>query len=127
MSKTRTVVLVGMILAAAASRLIPHPLNFAPITAMALFGDAYFAKKRWAFLVSLVAMLVSDLILGFHSLMPIVYGCFAIIVCIGMWLHKRRKALPITGAVLASSILFFVVTNFGVWALSSLYPKTMEG
>ncbi len=84
MSRTRTVILVSMILAAATSRLIPHPPNFAPITAMALFGGAYFAKKHWAFIVSLGAMFVSDLILGFHSLMPVVYGCFAIIVCIGL-------------------------------------------
>jgi len=111
MFKTRFVVLVGIILAAAASRLIPHPPNFAPITAMALFGGAYFSDKRFAFLVPLTAMFLSDLVIGLHSLMTVIYGSFALIVCIGLWLRKRRTVLPIAGAVLASSILFFVITS----------------
>jgi hypothetical protein len=127
MFKARFFVLVGMIMAVAAARLIPHPPNFAPITAMALFGGAHFTKKYWAFLVPLGAMFLGDLVLGFHSLMPIVYGCFALIVCIGLSLRRRRKILPVTIATLASALLFFTVTNFGVWAFSSLYPKTIEG
>jgi hypothetical protein len=136
MYKIRFVVLTGMILAAAASRLIPHPPNFSPIGALALFGGACFPSKRTAFLVPLAAMLVSDLAigllrgdlsLGFHGLIPVVYGSFALIVCLGFWLRRRRNAMPIAGAALASSIIFFVLTNFGVWAFGSWYPKTWEG
>ena len=136
MYRIRFLVLVGMILAAGASRLIPHPPNFAPIGAMALFGGACFATKRVAFLVPLGAMLVSDLAIGFlsgdlslglHRLIPVVYGSFALIVWLGFWLRRRRKVVPIAGAALASSIVFFVLTNFGVWALGSWYPKTWEG
>lgn len=137
MYQIRSLVLVGMILAAAASRLIPHPPNFAPITAMALFGGTCFASKRLAFLVPLGAMLVSDLAmgllsgdlsLGMHSLIPIVYGSFALIVCLGFWLRRRGRVGPIiAAAALASSVLFFVLTNFCVWALGSLYPKTWDG
>src|SRR5437899_383883 len=121
MERTRFLVLGGMILAAAASRLIPHPPNFSPITAMALLGGACFVEKRWAFVVPLAAMLVSDVLLGFHRLMPGVYGSFALIVCLGFWLRSRRAALPIACAALAGSLLFFIVTNFGVWALGSMY------
>lgn len=136
MIKPRFVVVTGMILAAAASRVLPHPPNLAPIEAMALFGGACFTTKRMAFLVPLVAMLVSDLAigwlsgdlaLGLHRLIPVVYGSFALIVCLGFWLRRRRKAAPIAAAALASSILFFVLTNFGVWALGSWYPKTWDG
>jgi len=127
MMKSRFFVLLGMILLAAASRLVPHPPNFAPIAAMALFGGAYFSDKRLAFFVPLMAMFLSDVVLGLHPLMPVVYGSFAMIVGIGLWLRTRRTALPIAGAALTSSILFFVLTNFGVWAFSSLYPKTMAG
>jgi hypothetical protein len=127
MYRLRFAVLMGMIFAAAASRLIPHPPNFAPIGAMALFGGACFADRRTAFLVPLAAMFLSDLAFGLHLLIPVVYGSFALIVCLGFWLRPRRKVVPIAGAALASSVLFFVLTNFGVWALGSFYPKTWSG
>lgn len=136
MYQLRFLVLVGMILATAASRLIPHPPNFAPIGAMALFAGACFANRRAAFVVPLAAMCLSDLAigllsgnlsLGLHRLIPVVYGSFALIVCLGFWLRRRRKIAPIAGATSASSILFFVLTNLVVWALGSWYPKTWEG
>ncbi len=136
MMQTRFFVLDGMILAAAASRLIPHPPNFAPIGAMALFGGACFADRRVAFAVPLAAMSLSDLVigllsgdlfLGLHRLIPVVYGSFTLSVCLGFWLRTRRTVMPIAGATLAGSVLFFVVTNFSVWALGSSYPKTWEG
>lgn len=125
--RTRTLVLVMLTVSAAASRLAPHPPNFAPIGAMALLGGACFSDKRQAFAVPLGAMLLSDLVLGFHRLMPVVYGSFALIVVIGMWLRNRRRLAPIAAASLAGSVLFFLVTNFGVWALGTFYPKTAEG
>lgn len=136
MYRIRSAMLVSMTLAAAASRLIPHPPNFAPIGALALFGGACFATKRTAFLVPLVAMFVSDLAigllsgdmaLGLHPLIPVVYGSFALIVCLGLWLRRRRRAFPIAGATLAGSFLFFALTNFCVWALGSTYPRTWPG
>jgi len=127
MSTPRFLALAGMILAAAASRLIPHPPNVASITAVALFAGAYFTDRRLAFLVPLSALFLSDLVLGPYSHMEVVYGSFALVVCVGLWLQRRRKAPAIAGAALASSTLFFLVTNFGVWAFGSLYPNTMAG
>jgi hypothetical protein len=127
MEKARLLVIGGMIGAAAASRLIPHLPNFSPVTAMALLGGACFVEKRWAFAVPLAALLLSDVLLGFHSLMPVVYGSFALVVCLGFWLRTRRTAVPIACATVASSLLFFTLTNFGVWALQTMYPKTAEG
>lgn len=135
MLNTRFFTLVGIVLAAAAMRLIPHPLNFTPMAAMALFGGAHFANKKAAFAVPLAAMYLSDLFLGFfvydsgwfHGSMPFVYASFAMTVCLGLWVRRRRSPLRIGGAALLGSVLFFVVTNFGVWLSGSLYPMTVDG
>jgi len=129
MLNPRVTMLATMIVAAAASRLLPHPPNFTPIGAMALLGGACFADRRAAFLVPLAAMALSDVVIGWHRGWFVVYGCFALTVCIGLWLRRRRKPAAIAGATLASSLLFFMVTNFAVWALGHgrLYPMSAEG
>jgi hypothetical protein len=127
MLKPRLLVLISMILLAAATRLIPHPPNMTSLTAVALFGGAYFSDKRLAFAVPLIALFLSDLVLGFYHHMEVVYLSFALIVTIGLWLQSHRTALPIAGAALVSSVLFFALTNFGVWAFDALYPKTLGG
>jgi uncharacterized protein DUF6580 len=127
MLKPRLLVVLSMILAAAASRLIPHPPNMTAVTAMALFAGATLPDKRLAFLVPLGALFVSDLALGFTSDVPVVYLTFAAIVGIGIWLSQRRRLVPIAGAALASSTLFFITTNLGVWAFGHWYTKTVAG
>ncbi len=116
-----------MLFAAAASRLCPHPPNFTPIAAMALFGGAYFADKRLALGIPLLALLLSDAVLGFHSGMVSVYGSFALIVALGFGLRSNRAVLPLAGTALAGSLSFFVITNFAVWAAGVLYPRTLAG
>lgn len=127
MLKTRSTLIIVMVLAAAASRLIPHPPNMTSVTAMALFGGAMFADWWLAFAIPLVALFLSDLLIGFHDQMFVVYGTFALIVCIGLWLQRHRSAATIAGAAIASSLLFFLTTNFGVWALDRMYPHTLAG
>jgi hypothetical protein len=132
MVKNRYLILAGMVLAAAASRLVPHPPNFAPITAMALFGGACFADKRLAFVVPLAAMFLSDLVLGFGLLTPFVYGSFVATVCLGFWLRNRRTPLTVAGTAVLGSLLFFLVTNFGQWVVQfwspePMYPTTLAG
>jgi ABC-type proline/glycine betaine transport system permease subunit len=128
MLKPRHEVLIAMILTAALSRLVPHPPNFAPIGALALFGGAQFADKRAAFLVPLAAMLLSDLVIGLYSHMEWVYGSFALITCMGLWLRAHRTAWSIAGTSLTASTLFFLVTNLGVWANSTTtYAKGIAG
>ncbi len=94
---------------------------------MALFGGVHFANRRLAFAVPLVAMFLSDLILGLHSMMPIIYGCFAMIVVLGIRVRRKPTVFRVAGSALAGSVGFFLVTNFAVWALSSMYPKTAAG
>jgi hypothetical protein len=127
MFRPRLAALISIVLAAALSRLIPHPPNMTSVAAVALFGGAYFSDRRLAFLVPLSALFLSDVILGFYGHMEVVYASFALIVCIGLWLAKNRSALRIAAAALTSSVLFFLFTNFGVWAFDSLYPRTLDG
>jgi hypothetical protein len=116
---------IVLILFAAFSRLMPHPANFTPVAAIALFSGTYFNKK-YMFILPVAAMFISDLILGFHSTMIWVYGSFVLISFIGLWLRSRKKVGYVIGTALFSSILFFVLTNLGVW-LTGYYGLTFNG
>lgn len=113
-------VLFSFVLIAALTRLVPHPPNFAPITAMSLFAGAYFTRKQLAFIVPLLAMLISDLFLGFYTISIFVYLSFALITWMG---QQKNRVTP--KLVLLGSVLFFLISNLGVWLL--YYPKTIDG
>lgn len=127
MINSRLCVVAGMILLAALSRLLPHPPNVAPIMAIALFGGTTLSDKRFAYLIPIAGMFLSDLFLGLHRLIPIIYVCFLITVVIGQRLRECRSTARIASAAFASSVLFFLGSNFGVWAMTNLYPKTAAG
>lgn len=112
----------------ALSRLLPHPANFAPITAIAMFGGLYL-PRRMAFVVPLAAMLIGDVFIGFYSLpiMASVYGSFLLAGAIGLWVKKRKSFATVLGGTLLSSILFFLITNAAVWAFGAMYPPTLSG
>lgn len=119
----------AMIFATAASRVVPHPWNFTPLIAMALFGGAKLEKASWAVVATIASLVLSDLALGFFPYpgMGWVYGTSGAIVLIGTVL-KRWPEVPATVlAMLGSGILFYGVTNFGVWAAGNLYPRTAAG
>ena len=128
----------GMIVLAALSRLLPHPPNFSPVEAIALFGGAYFAQRHAAIWVPLVAMFVSDLALGLvnggiyaeyflSAGFALVYLCIALSALLGFGLRGRVGALRVGAYSLLGSVLFFLVTNFGAWLGSSLYPQSFAG
>ena len=127
MNKTRFFILTGMILTAVLSKFLPHPTNFAPIGAIALFGGAQFTNRWIGFVVPFTALLIGDFITGLHTLIPFVYGCFALNVCLGWWVRRHSKASSILAATLLGSIIFFLVTNFGVWLLLGTFEPTAAG
>jgi hypothetical protein len=124
---SRLLSILAAILAAAALRLVPHPPNFTPIGAMALFSGAQFGRRGAAFVAPLAALLLSDAVLGFYHGMATVYFTTGVIVMIGWWLASRRPAWRIVAASVAGSILFYVVTNLGMWLFSGIYPRTLIG
>lgn len=123
----RFIVIISLIMGAVFLRLIPHPPNFVPIAAIALFGGCYIADKRLALLLPLLALLISDLFLGFHGTMLYVYSAMVFTVVMGHLLAKRLQLSTMILASLSASIIFFLVTNFGVWLHYDFYPKTVEG
>ena len=116
-----------IILVLALSRLMPHPPNFTPILGMAVFSGAVINKKIIAYIIPLVAMLLSDLFLGFHAGMPVIYFSLAICVLIGTFIESRitifNTLLCISGGVIA----FFLITNFAVWYGSGMYEFSISG
>lgn len=79
------------------------------------------------FLVPLAGLFLSDLVLGFYAITPVVYGSFALIVCLGFWVRQRQTVWRIAGASVVGALLFFLLTNLGAWAMDTLYPKTWPG
>lgn len=130
--------LVALILLAALTRLLPHPPNFTPVEAIALFGGAYFAHRAWAIVVPLLAMLMSDVALGWiHGAVYSdyvasfsfwsVYLCIALSTGLGFGLRGKVSGGRVLGYSLVGSVLFFVVTNFATWLGSGMYPQTPAG
>ncbi|MEY4135034.1 MAG: hypothetical protein RL386_1384 [Bacteroidota bacterium] len=135
--------ILALILLAAMVRLLPHPHNFTPIGAMALFGGACFGRRAMAFLVPLAALWLSDLILNNLILKPqfpqyypegfiwftgvSIYLAFAMITALG-WLTLKSIRIPrLIGASFGASLLFFLITNFAVWQGSKVYPQDLAG
>lgn len=140
MNKKRFLVLSGFILIAALSRMVPHPYNFAPIGAMSLFGAAYFSDKKFSFLLPLAAFFVSDILVnnilfasfydGFVLFTPgfyWMYGSMALIVLAGIFILKKVNLKTVIAGSFSASIIFFLVTNFGAWLGSPMYPQTLSG
>lgn len=110
-------------------KFLPHIPNFAPIAAIALFAGVYLNKK-YALVIPIVAMLVADFFIGFYNpyIMISVYGSFLLIGLIGLWLRDHKTLPNIIGGSLMGSIVFFIVTNFAVWAIPhSWYPHNLQG
>ena len=118
--KVRDITILSLIALAVITRLLPHPPNVAPITAIALFGGSRFNDKKMAFLLPMLCMFISDIFLGFSVITPFVYLSFMMISYIGINSKKISN-----GTILGSSTLFFLLTNFGVWMLG--YPFTLAG
>ena len=111
------IILIGI---AILSRLIPHPPNFTPVTAIALFSTIHFKNKILTYLIPIICLFISDLILGLSMVNLFVYLSFIAITFIGFKFQKINNY-----SILLSSTTFFILSNFGVWILG--YPKTIEG
>jgi hypothetical protein len=109
-------------------RILPLPANFAPVAALALFGGLYLGKK-YAIIIPLAAEVMADFFIGFYQwpVMLAVWGSFILVGLIGLFIRKRKSVVTVISGTLASSLLFFLITNFAVWAAGTWYPKTLAG
>ena len=117
----------GLVALLALSRLIPHPPNFTPILGMAVFSGAIISKRIIAYLVPLAAMLLSDLYLGFHASMPIIYFSLALCVLVGTFIEARVSILNSFLSISFGVLTFFLITNFMVWYGSGMYEANISG
>lgn len=115
-----SLILVGIIL-----RFLPHAPNFTPVAAIAIFAGAYMDKRR-AIIVPLALMMISDLFLGLHDVVLFTWGSFALCSLIGMSLKASSRARAVLLGSMASSLIFYLITNLGVW-LVGWYPNTPAG
>jgi hypothetical protein len=129
MNNQKKILVIGLLMAfAIITRLMPHPFNFTAIGALALFCGSVIDNKKFAFVIPMGVMLLSDAILGFHASMIPVYLCFAITVWIGMKMIRKINLLSVPAASMLASVLFFLVTNLPFWYVDiSLYPLTWQG
>ena len=139
MSK-KSLLIIGLIAIAAISRIIPHPVNFTPIIAIAMFGAAYLGQRLWMFLIPILAFWFSDIILnntvyvayfeGFsiaHKGLISTFIALGAIVLVSIPLLKKVSIGRISGTGILGSVLFFIISNFAVWIGSPMYPISTEG
>jgi len=118
---------LSLILLLVFSRLIPHPPNFTPIIAAAVISGYFFRNAFASLMVVFVAMILSDLIIGFYNNFFFTYFSLLSIILIFSKINKEVnfKNLYIYGFF--GSLIFFIITNFGVWLFSGLYEKNLNG
>ena len=117
---------VVIILSLSLTRLIPHPWNFTPILAVGIFSGFYFKQFYLGLFIVIFSMFLADLYLGFHGTMFFTYNALAIAVLLGHFI-KHFKFIEILLGGLASSVCFFIVTNFGAWLVLDMYEKNLAG
>lgn len=115
-----------LMIIAISTRLLPHPANFTGVAAVALLGGSLLPRK-WALTLPLMIMIVSDLIIGLHPLFAFTWGSFALIAFLGNRYLRKVKAGSVVSASLGASVLFFIVTNFGVWLQGQMYAMNWSG
>lgn len=126
-SNKQLIFLVAIIAFSLILRLVPHLPNFSPVMGVALFAGVYFNNKWFAPIIPLVILLITDYFLGFYPEIAFVYIPFLISVLLGFGLRKRLNPLNLLGFSLLSSVLFFIISNFGTFLLGNAYPQTMAG
>ena len=140
MTRPRLLLLSAFVLVAAASRVLPHPPNFSPVAAVALFGAATFPGRWSAVLVAFGSMFLGDILLqltfaagwqpspGFYSGQWVVYACLIAAILMGLAMGPRPGLARVAAATLANAVVFYLVTNcIWLYGEGSLYPRTLAG
>ena len=122
----KVILICAIIFLVSLTRIFPHPPNFTPILALAIFGGAYLPNRITAISLPIISMFISDLIIGFHSQIFSIYATIILLSILGHLMKtKNFKNFAITG--FTGSLIFFIITNFSVWLGGSLYPLTIDG
>ena len=117
---------ISLIFLGVSLRLLPHPMNFTPITAIALFSGVVMAPRISLFL-PLIIMIVSDLWIGHHELYPITWGFFFAATLLGIAIRKGVTGKRLFFSVTGCSVAFFILSNLGVFVFQNMYEKSWAG
>jgi hypothetical protein len=124
-SKT-TILAVALIVIGIGLRIIPHTANFAPVGAIALFAGAILSL-RTALWLPLAIMIGSDLIIGLHPTVAFTWGGFLLVALFGTLLRDNRNIVRVPLGAISAALIFYIVSNFGVWLEGKIYPPTWQG
>lgn len=124
--RTLLLIALALIVFGVVMRLLPHPANLAPVGAIALFGGAVL-PKRYGWWLPLVIMMISDLFLGSYNGILFTWLGFLLVGLFGMTLRDKSNWFRVPVGALTGAVIFFVVSNFGVWAQGGLYAHTWAG
>jgi len=127
LSQAQGLIFVVLVLTGALSRLVPHGWNFTAMGAVTIVSGLLIKNRTLSITAPLLALLISDVVIGFHSTMIYVYGAYALIVGLGLLFSQDRKFKNIILTSVAASLLFFIISNFGVWAQGVMYPLNISG
>ena len=118
---------IGLILILALSRLMPHPDNFTPIIALAIMSSYFFRNINFSYAIMLFSMLLADFFIGFYSHMLFVYLSLFLIVLIFFKISKKINYKNLFIFSFFGSVIFFIISNFGVWLVGNLYERNING
>jgi hypothetical protein len=119
--------MVLLIATGVCSRFMPHPANFTAVGGIAIFSGSHFSFKK-SLLILMATMLMTDAVLGLHPVMWATYGSLLLALVLGRSIKNKKTVRNIAGVTVASSVIFYVITNFAVWVVpGSMYPKTVTG
>ena len=118
---------VGIILILALSRLVPHPWNFTPVIAVAIMSSYFFRNVNFSYAIMLFSMLLADFFIGFYSHMLFVYISLFLIVLIFFKISKKMNYKNLFIFSFFGSVIFFLISNFGVWLVGNLYERNING
>ena len=116
-------VFLGIFIALAASRFIPHPPNFTSLIALSFYVPLIFGLKYLPILI--LSFAITDFIIGYHNLTHFTWGSVSLIGLLSHYFSKNLL-LRLSGAFL-SALIFFIITNFGVWIYSGIYQLNLAG
>ena len=116
--------LVLFVFILALTRIIPHPPNFTPILATAIMAPLLVKDRWYGILIPILAMFISDMIIGFH---PYQFVIYTTLLTISLVSPMNKNYLALGFIALSGSVWFFITTNFAVWFLWDYYPKSIEG
>jgi hypothetical protein len=118
---------ITLIFVLSLSRLIPHPPNFTPIITVAIISGYFFKNVYLSAMVLIISMLIGDLFIGFYTNMIFVYISLLFITIIFFKAVKKMNSKNLIIFAFLGSLVFFLISNFGVWIFANMYEKNLNG